>query len=390
MRTWVITAAAMACAPIGAAQDFEDGWITDVSIDAAVVMGLGADNDEALVQPEDVLYEFGVDLGAEKTLQSGLTWGGRLVWRAQKDHPERPAGFGGVNDRSAGAVEVGAFSGQSLQRFDDVGPRGSLEAAYLFVEGGYGELSVGRDTGIGSRFFEGDVGVMSYARLSDPILDPLGTSLLRTRNDLTGPSPKVSVTTTRILGFRAGASFTPEADAFGLDRAPGRGPALSNVIEVGVNGTRRLRESGIRFRGGLTFARGELDAEPLVQVRKDVVEVWSGGLEVESGDTRFGATFLTSDEGLVGKDYSAWTVGLSHDWDTWSGSLTYGEASADAAGFDTVDFSIALQRAVTDTVYAGVAYIDRQFDPQFMSGAATGPSLKSRGVVFEVTLRFEK
>ncbi|MEO0465394.1 MAG: porin [Pseudomonadota bacterium] len=390
MRMFLFGATSLVLAPVVCAQDLEEGWITDAALDAAIVLGAGLENDPDNLDSDPALFEIGVDISTERTFQSGLTWGGRLVWRGQQDHRQRPAGGGGVAAGLSALSDIGAFSGLSdTVRADDGGPRGSLEAAYIFVEGGYGEVSLGRDTGIGARFFEGDVSVLSATRLNRPVLDASGVSLLSTRNDLTGPSLKVSGTTPRILGVRAGASFTPDADAAGLDRAPASGPDMTNIVEIGLNGSRRLRESGVRIRGGLTYAQGELARDPGAPARKDFVDVWSAGAEIESGDTRFGVTWLASNEGIAGEDYSAWTMGVAHDWDAWSASLTYGRATAEVADWESADISLEAQRSLSDTVDVGLAYVSRDLQRLGASSPDLTDRIDSNGVVVEITLRLE-
>ncbi|MEL6286535.1 MAG: hypothetical protein AAFQ18_10010, partial [Pseudomonadota bacterium] len=128
-----------------------------------------------------------IELGgrAAYILDNGAEIGGQLVWRAQRDHPNRPGGAGspipGVGDA------VGAFSGLSNGAASgDVGARGSLETAFIFIRGGYGEFSYGRDTGVAARFQEGDVDVFSHARVSDARLDLTGLGVVNTRANLTG------------------------------------------------------------------------------------------------------------------------------------------------------------------------------------------------------------
>ncbi|MEM9055288.1 MAG: porin, partial [Pseudomonadota bacterium] len=191
-----------------------------------VVSALGDDDQGA--NSEGFLAEASLVGTAESVLENGVRLRGRVALRAQKDNPLRPgfsSGFGG--DLNAAP---GAFSGLSNGPVpdgtgDDL--RGRFETAYFQIDGGYGELRLGKDQSVAARFFEGAPEVLSHARADNGLLDPTGLNGVRTRNDLTGPSTKLSYATPRLLGFRAGLSYTPEADADGLDRRPAAGGALS-------------------------------------------------------------------------------------------------------------------------------------------------------------------
>ncbi|HBQ49254.1 MAG TPA: hypothetical protein DD728_10285, partial [Hyphomonas atlantica] len=101
---------------------------------------------------------------------------------------------------------------------DEVDLRAELEEAYVYIDGGYGEVRLGRDEGVAARFQENAPSVFSTLALGRQSLDPTGIDMVTTRHDLTGPSAKLSYATPRLVGIRAGLSFTPKADVRGLDR----------------------------------------------------------------------------------------------------------------------------------------------------------------------------
>ncbi|MEM1106832.1 MAG: porin [Pseudomonadota bacterium] len=396
----VVFAAALP-GPQASAQAAESAWIVTQDLDAALVLAPGGEAPEGAVfdRPrERALYEVSAGLRAERLLGNGWSLGGRGALRVAKDYPTRPAGTGNLVPASVQSP-AGALSRLSRgPGLAEAGPRGSLESAYLFLETGYGEFSLGRDTGVAARFHEGDVSALSSARLASPFLDPSGLAGVHTRPDVTGPSSKFSYTSPRLLGVRAGVSLTPRADTRGLDRdATGRAapprPELDNAVEVAVNVSRRLRESGVRLRAGLSYARAELDPPGgLEGVYASAVDQVAAGGEVSwRGGLSLGANWLWADEGLTGGgDYTAWSAGLAYDLANWRASFTYGRAEADAAGAETEALSLAIARPLTDAATIAVAWQDREVSPMGLAASEAGlPTANSRGVVVEITLAFE-
>ncbi|MEO1101296.1 MAG: porin, partial [Pseudomonadota bacterium] len=212
-------------------------WTYEVGGEAVTVISVG---DADGVDREPVLFELGMKGGLELVLDNGAEIGVRVTWRGQRDHPARAGGAGCLSE--AGGPAVGVFSGAAIGcDGEDSGPRGSIEGAYAYIDGGYGEVTAGRDVGIASRFYEGPRDVFTHARTADALLDPSGQSFVRLRADLTGPAAKISYATPRLLGARAGVSFTPEANAQGLDWDP--------VRAVGGLARPQIESLRIRLRG---------------------------------------------------------------------------------------------------------------------------------------------
>lgn len=398
MRTLPLSLVLIGAGPAAFAQGMNSPWEVETSLDMTVVAAAPGE-DEASLPDQNGLWETSLGVAAEQTLSSGITIGGRFVVRGARDNPARPAGTGNLG--LAGMQgPAGAWSQVALgPQFADQRARASLETAYLFVETGYGEFSFGRDTGVAARFQEGDVSALGSARLVDPYLDTSGLAVISTRPDVTGPSHKFTYTSPRLLGVRAGLSYTPEADIRGLDKDatgdPRAGRAgLENVVELGLNASRRLRESGVRLRAGLGYVTGEVDApfgfEADFDDRMDVV--FAGG-EVEWSDHyRFGVNWLSADESLsAGGDYSAWSAGFGYQRGDWDASLVWGQAELDSLGGDSEGISVALRRAISESVAISVAYQDRSLDLAGYPGQTAMPYTQSRdGIVMEITLSLEK
>lgn len=364
-------AAAQMSAPLETEFDFE-----------SVIVLMPISDADSEITTEPILGEISVTGTSEKVLDNGIRIRARGALRLQTDHPVRPGGIGGFGANAA--APVGAFSGLSAAvpiETSDVRTR--LETAYLQVDGGYGEVRIGKDLGVGARFHEGSRSVLSHARLDSTLLDPTGLNALRTRHDLTGPSLKVSYASPRLLGLRGGISYTPAADADGLDRRPmtgtgGLAPEIENAFELALNGTRRLRESGWRFDVGLAWSTADVANRGLVAAY-DQVETWSAGTRIERDDWTFGASWLESDNGLPQSTYSAWSAGLNREAYDTDFSVEFGQAQDHGVQLDSRSMRIGAARDVGRNTRLAIGYIDDQTE-------RINQTWDSRGVVVEITL----
>ncbi|MEM7458714.1 MAG: porin [Pseudomonadota bacterium] len=359
-------------------------WETELEAESVTVVAPVSEAD-APVDVSPILGEISLLGTTERVLENGVRLRARGALRVQADHPQRPGGIGGFGDNAVAGV--GAFSGLSgAAPIDDSDIRARLETAYFQVDGGYGELRIGKDQGVGARFHEGAKSVLSHARLDSPLLDPTGLSTIRTRHDLTGPSVKLSYASPRLIGLRGGISFTPAADADGLDRRPNAGmggfaPETENAIELALNGTRRLRESGWRFDVGLAWSTADI-SNPSLLVPYDRVETFSGGTRIEKEDWTFGASWLGSNNGLPNSDYSAWSLGLHRDAYNTEFSVEFGQAEDDGAQLDSQSFRLGAARDFGKSTKIALGYVEDRAE-------SFGQNWDSRSIVVEITLSQE-
>lgn len=331
---------------------------------------------------ETILGEVSLNGQTEKVLESGLRIRARGALRVQRDHRSRPGGIGGFGDLPL--APTGAFSGLSAAppiEMSDL--RARVEIAYLQLDGGYGELRLGKDRGVTSRFHEGAKSVLSHGRVDTALLDPTGLSAVRSRHDLTGPSAKISYASPRIVGIRGGASFTPSADADGLDRrsaasASGLAPDVQNAMELALNASRRFRESGWRVDIGLGWSSADVSSNTVASPY-GTVETWSAGTRIEKDDWTFGTSWLTSDNGLSNGDYSAWSAGLHREAYDTEFSAEYGQSTDDVAGLDAHGWRLGAARRFTPDTKLAIAYLHDEIESPLQTQ-------RSQGIVVEITL----
>lgn len=384
-------------APILAAPAFAQGEIkTDFDAEMTLVLAASEDNEDG-PETKGALAEVSISTGAEYLMQNGVEISGHLTFRAQTDHAARPGFAGAIVDCPPadaacaslnGAAVRGAFSRLStLGAADETGGMGSLEAAFIAIDGGWGEVVIGRDQGIGQRFYEGGPTVFGLARSSDPILDPFGISLSRTKNDISSTAEKISYVTPRILGFRAGASYTPDASVRRLDlntsyrRAGVAEPELGEAFEIGLQGYRHLRQADLRLRGSLTWSNAQVE-NPLY----DDVDTVSAGVDIERRDAfRLGVSYLQSGNGGHG-DYESLAAGASYWLGDWALTVSGDTSSDETINLEGWSATVGASRELSDNVEISVGY--RRGETEYFNIASGAYDRFSRdGVLLEVRIR---
>jgi len=385
LKRWAVIGLSSFGAGATSAQEAEADWQRwewSVGGEASAVISAGSDPGEGLPEVENMLAEVALQLDGYRVLANGAEIGVRGVMRAQRDHPARP-GFSGRFGQM-GPAEDGLFSGLSGNGEPlDTSARLSLETAYVYFDGGYGELTLGRDAGVAARFREAPAEVFFLARADGPLLDASGLSVAATSDKVSGQSAKVSYASPRWLGLRAGVSLTPDADEHdGLDRTLNPVAAeLDGAYEIAANVSRRIgREGrGPRISAGASFSqagRTSSRASPFGD------EVSTGSLSVlaEFDSVSVGASWLASDDGFSSGDgYAAWSAAVRKDWDIWSGSAAI--AISEQRGLDGRSARIGAGRAIGKRIDLAVGW---RYDELERTGFGAA---RSHGPVIEITLR---
>lgn len=297
----------------------------DAEFETVLVVSPGR-SDAGEVNSETVLAGVYASLKGEAMLSNGVEVGAKIAGGIDLDHPAR-AGFSGVLGDGT-LVDPsplrGAFTGLSSGGTpEEIPAQGQIEQGYVYVKFGHGEVRGGIDRGVAARFFRGGPDVFEWSNTAEPRLDTSGVASVITRPDLTGPSAKVTYTTPRLLGFRAGVSYTPQANRQGLDRDPARQVDgtipfdLEHAVEVSANVSRPIKKLGARLRASVSYSRANIDQTDFEAQRADfgpefdrpnAVDVVTVGGSLEGENVTVGGSWLTSSNG--GGRYSAWNVGI--------------------------------------------------------------------------------
>jgi len=315
----------------------------------------------------------------------GLEYGAGLRARAQRDRYRR--GFGGlVGDCAAGDpacsnVDVAGVSrsikGHTAQ-FYTSGPASvretelALEGAYLFLRSAYGDVVLGRDDGAAYLFSLGAPSLVAVNASNSPV-DYTGLDSVKTYNDASGFSEKITYTSPRLLrdnvgvGVQVGASYALNAKACGVDycvkdNLTGVGepfaPEIEDVIEVAL-ALDRTFDNGFSVEATGTYARG---SEATGNIAFQDLQAYGAGLELKYGPLVFGTSYLNSNNGVAGQgNYNAYDAGITYKPGNLGFTASYGHADDDVSkltsdqGVFAVSYDIGKYRLGT-----GLQYVNRK------------------------------
>lgn len=388
-RVAILNSAALAMVGGAMAQDGFSLWETEIDAEAVIALAAETDGDSPLGH-EEILYAVTAEFEAERVFENGNLAGVKLSGGLQMDHPGRP-GFSGRVPQSFGPGVLPALPppprSTAYPGFStfapvlDDGPHGQLEQAYVFLKGGYGEVRIGRDRGVAARFSETPPSVFSHATIDSARLDNSGLASVRADHDMTGPAEKISFTSPRIIGLRAGLSYTPDASVRGLDRALLPEASIDQHIEGALNLSRRLPESKTRIEVNLAYGQGDVEAfQPNGRSSGDL-KSWSASSRVEFESVTIGARYLEAQQDVSGFDdhYAAWSIGAQKSFGEYEASLEWGEASDDSIDSDGDSWAIGVSRSINENIGLAVGY-------QQNGIAFQNNDWDSGGIVVEITL----
>jgi len=404
-RTLTMAALALG-APLPAfAQSSQDGWTVDARLTLA---GSAIDDDAPLAPAGDGLLASGMLLVTRQdTFDNGL----QVTWRGQgrfdRDAASRPA-FAGVLGAcpAANAVCPRVASGSGF--LAPVSPATGLavdgaradedifaeiEAASVSFNGAWGEAIVGLDSGAASQLDARAPTVLERVSAVSPGLDPTGLVVTRARNDVTGSSFKATYMSPRWIGFRAGVSYTPEANERTTDFDPGfSGAGLANadlekVWEGGLSFAQRFPQSGLRVRAAVTYSKAN-SGSPLPAFGD--YEAWGAGLELEQGEWISGVRWLSSNNAWQpgNGDYEAWEAGIVRQGSEWRFGIEGGWAKDKLTGLEGSSWLVGASRKINQHVDVGLAWTSGNADlPVLIGPSASHNNASNGGLVLELTVR---
>lgn len=342
----------------------------------------------------------------------GLEYGAGLEVRAQYDKYRR--GFGGrVGDcppalAGCASTLVGGMStslrGHTSQ-FYTSGPSNAqeaeiaLEGAYLFLRSAYGDVTVGRDDGAAYLFSLGAPTLMAVGA-SNSSVDYTGLDSVKTVNDASGFSEKISYTSPRLLGdtvgvgVQFGVSYALDANACGVDYCVREfdkdgsgaiGPDMSDVIELGVSLDRKF-DNGFSVEATGTYAMAS--EEGTNAAFKDL-RALGLGLELGYNDFTLGGSYLNSNNGVMSGNYTSWDTGLTWKPSQLGFTLGYGQAKDKNIGLKSNQAFFGVSYDYNDhyRLGTGVQYIERDV-PLDMGGVVTSNKEKATSIFIEGRVTF--
>jgi len=324
-----------------------------------------------------------LELEASAITDGGMEYGVNLELREDYDRFRR--GFGGrVGDCPPGIESCGAtlvdgiatgLRGHTSQ-FYSSGPSNAtetqvaLESAYVFLRTAYGDVTAGRDDGAAYLFSLGAPSLLAV-NASNSAVDYTGLDSVKTVNDASGFSEKITYTTPRLLGdkigvgVQLGASYAFNARACGVDYCVRRNsddesgtlaPDLKDVIEVGLSLDRKF-DNGLKVEATASYATASNEID---LVGFDDLQAWNTGLEISLGDWTAGGSYLQSNNALSDGDYTAYDVGLTWKPSAYGFTASYGHANDKNVNLESDQFVFGIMREFDKfSLGTGVQYIER-------------------------------
>lgn len=313
----------------------------------------------------------------------GLEYGINVEGRAEYEEgrkgftrrlPDCPPTLAGCASVTFNGVPVG-LRGHTSQ-FYTTGPdvaddaQIALESAHLFLRSAYGDMTVGRDDGAAYLFSLGAPTLLNTGA-SNASVDYTGIDAVKTVNDVSGFSEKVTYTSPRLLGdqigvgVQFGVSYALDPYACGVDYCVERDgvtnvltPDLKDVVEVGI-ALDRTFDNGVSIEATGTYGRA---AEVSQVAGFDDLESFGAGIEVRMADFTLGGSYLTSNQGVDSGDYESYDAGLTWQPSALGFTLGYGHATDDLVGLTSDQFVAGISWDINDRmrISTGVQYADRK------------------------------
>jgi len=276
----------------------------------------------------DLLADIDAGFVAEAINDDGLRWGASFGVHAQRDvaregFANRAGPQGPVNPATPQFRSLA--TGRYLNAAQETARGGiAVEEASVFLRNGWGVLRIGITPG--AALAEPPVlpTAAFLVRADGGPLDPTGLAATRTDNAVSGFNPKIVVSSTRVLGIRASASFTPDAQLCGVDvcnhdRDTVRNiesAQMSDVIELALSFDHTFSQFG-QVEAGLSWASGQPD-NPLYTQN---YEALGARLRWTHGRLSVGVSTLSADATGPGGDYVATALAARYDYGDWSFGL---------------------------------------------------------------------
>lgn len=346
--------------------------------------------------------------------RGGLEYGAVVEVRGQYDQYRRgfggragdcPPGIAGCASTNVGGTDFGLrghtsrFYASGANDAKDI--EAQVESAHLFLRSAYGDVTIGRDDGSAYLFSLGAPTLLNVGA-SNNAVDYTGLDAVKTINDASGFSEKITYTSPRLLGdsigvgVQFGASYALDAQACGVDYCV-RGndkeptgilaPDIEDVMEFGVALDRKF-DNGLSVEATANYARGS--EKSAIAAFDDLKSL---GLALELGylDWTLGGSYLHSNNGLASGDYEAMDVGLTWKPNKLGFTLGYGHATDDNIGLtsDQAIFGLSYDVRENMRIGTGVQYVNRDVNVyDVTSGLISGQNEDATSVFVEGRFTF--
>ena len=354
-------------------------------LDAGLVVAVG--------DAPDLLADLDAGFVAEAINDDGLRWGASFGLHVQRDVAREgfanragPQGPVNPNAPQLRSLATGRYLNAASQTM-----RGgvAVEEASVFLRNGWGVLRLGITPGAAMAEPPLLPTAAFLVRADGGLLDPTGLAATRTDNVISGYSPKIVLSSTRILGVRASASFTPDAQMCGVDicihdRDSARNIAsahLSDVIELALSFDHTFSQFG-QVEAGLSWASGQPDNPLYTQD----YEALGARVRWTRGPVSIGLSTLSADGTGPGGDYVATALAARYDYEDWSFGLETAWSEDSFLQLDSQTSQAVISRLFGDYYSVAVGVARTESDITNIGPAVNGDSATSAFI--ELTGRY--
>ncbi|NNE58928.1 MAG: porin [Hellea sp.] len=361
---------------------------------------------------EDFILDGSLRAEVSAITPGGLEYGIAGKVRGQYDQYRRgfgglvgdcPAGVAGCNSVNVGGTDYvlrGHTSRFYASGVDDAKDfEAQLEGAHLFLRSGYGDVTLGRDDGAAYLFSLGAPTLLNVGASNNSV-DYTGLDAVKTLNDASGFSEKITYTSPRLLGdnvgvgIQFGASYALDAEACGVDycvRGNNDEPAgvlgadLEDIAEFGIALDRKFA-NGLSVEATGTYARGSEQSGLAVF---DDLESYGLALELGYGDFILGGSYLASNNALANGDYKAMDIGLTWQPSRLGFTVGYGHAEDDNVGLTSDQAVVGVSYDWRENVRfsTGLQYVNRDVNVNNL-GLVSGQNEDATSVFVEGRFTF--
>lgn len=386
------------------------GGITAL-IRGAVRAGVGARESNGDWE-ETFIGDADLDIELSSVTRSGLEWGVHGQVRAQYDTdrkgfvrrlPDCPPTLAGCASITVpGSPTPASVRGHTSQFYTsgpDVAEDGqfALESAHAFLRSAYGDVTVGLDDGAAYLFSLGAPTLLNVGASNSPV-DYTGLDAVKTVNDASGFSEKVTYTSPRLLGDQVGIgvqfglSYAPDASACGVDYCVDLNdipnvvaPDIQDIFEAGL-ALDRTFAPGISMEATGTYAMGK---EKSGLAGLDDLQAYNAGLEFKFHSVTLGGSWLKSNQGVMNGDYDAYDVGVTWKPSRLGFTLGYGHAEDELVGLESDQIAGGVSWDFNEhaRISLGGQYADRE-TIRDVGGVAQAGSEDATSVFIEGAFRF--
>jgi hypothetical protein len=266
---------------------------------------------------------------------------------------------------------ISGFAGAGVTDHDSL--RAAVEEASIYVEGGWGEVSLGLTEGAAAELSLSTPSILAGTSGVDGSLSLTGLGGAQIINDFSGSSAKIAFESVSILGLRGALSFAPEPNYETLDQgynARAGAPADfegQNIVEAAL-AFNRVWANGLRTELAATYLTAE-SADAAQEWER--LDAWNVGLQLEWGAVRGGVSYFQSDNGWAAGDrgYEALAGSGVYEMGAWSFMLEASTASDNLAHTNVNTVLAAVRRGLGEHAGLSLAFSRQDRTVPIIAGA---------------------